>query len=304
VSFVGRISGLEVGAPASPLPIYKESWLQCLRRWALGIAWSSKPPRTLGVPATLWMVVAHYLDHGPGKAPLPDPDKALCWPDGLAGICGELDIETLLAAYAKGLFPFARIGPLKWWAPKNRMVVFPEQVHLTKRLRRLIRTKRFTVTFDRDFEAVMRACAEPRPGRPQLTWIGPKIQEVFAAAYRAGYAHSIEVWDEEGNLAGGIYGLAVGRVFFAESMFSRQRDASKVAFATLQCHLQHWGFVMNDGKHLTGHLSQLGHVLIPRERFNAILAEACAEPGKIGPWSVDVSLNVAAWDPKGGRVAA
>jgi leucyl/phenylalanyl-tRNA---protein transferase len=184
------------------------------------------------------------------------------------------------------------------------MVLFIEDFHIERNLRRRLKHKDFHVTFDRDFDAVMRACAEPRPGRPHLTWIREDIIEAFTRAHHAGLAHSIEVWDAAGELVGGAYGLGIGRVFFTESQFTRVRDASKVGFATLNCHLQRWGYVLNDGKHLTGYLSQLGFTLVPRHSFNALLAKACSEPGCEGRWSVDQSIDISRWNPRASELAA
>ena len=279
------------------------SWWQSLQRFVLGVLWSLKPPRLYGAPATLAMVAKHYAGLGPKRNGLPDADRALSFPDGLAGICAEMSVPILRAAYAKGLYPFAHVGPQKWWAPKERMALFIEDFHIEKTLRRRLRLKDFRVTFDQDFDAVIRACAAPRPGRLHLTWIRPDIIEAFTRAFDAGLAHSFEVWDRAGNLVGGGYGLAVGRVFFTESQFSRQRDASKVGFTVLNCHLQRWGYVLNDGKKLSGHLSQLGFKLVAKGAFNALLAEACREAGRDGRWTVDEALDVASWDPKTGLVA-
>jgi leucyl/phenylalanyl-tRNA--protein transferase len=193
-----------------------------------------------------------------------------------------MSVPTLKAAYVKGLFPLAHVGSQKWWAPAERMVSFPDSVHISKNVRRLLRVKQFVVTF------------EPRPGRAHLTWIRPAYQ----ALHDAGYAHSVEVWDRSGNLAGGLYGVAIGKVFFTESMFARQPDVSKVGLVTLSCHLQKWGFVLNDGKRDSAHLAKLGFRPIPRSRFNALLAEACSQPGRQGRWAVDSSIDVAQWDPK------
>ncbi len=270
----------------------------------LRVLWSLKSPRLYGVPATLAMVAKSYAGLGLKRGELPDPDRALRQPDGLAGICADISVATLKRAYAKGLFPLAHIGAQRWWAPSERMVLFIEDFHLEKNLRRRLRQKEFRVTFDQDFEEVMRACAEPRPGRVPLTWIGEETIEAYTRAFDAGLAHSVEVWDRAGNLVGGAYGLSIGRVFFTESQFSRQRDASKVGFATLNCHLQRWGYVLNDGKYLTGHLSQLGFTLVLRAAFNALLAKACREPGHDGRWSVDNRLDVAAWNPKAAMLAA
>lgn len=270
---------------------------QRLKRWALGLLWSVKPPRLWGVPGTLLTLAKHYAGLGPGPGNFPDPEHALRHPDGLAGICTDMSVEALLEGYAKGLFPLAHVGPQKWWAPAERMVCFPGEVHISKNVRRLLRIKQFTVTFDTDFAGVVAGCAEPRPGRVPLTWIRPDIVEAYQALYDAGYAHSVEVRDRSGALAGGLYGVAIGKVFVTESMFARQADASKVGFITLSYCLQRWGFVLNDGKRDSPHLRKLGFRLIPRSEFNALLANACAEPGKPGRWSVDRSLDISQWEP-------
>jgi leucyl/phenylalanyl-tRNA---protein transferase len=283
--------------PAPSLP-------RSLQRFALGVLWSLKPPRLFGVPATLAMVAKHYAGFVLGHRTLPDPNAALRRPDGLAGIAGELSVPVLRAAYARGLYPLAHIGPQKWWAPKERMALFIEDFHIGKTVRRRLKQQELSVTFDQDFDAVIQACAAPRAGRPHLTWIRADIVEAFTRAFHAGLAHSVEVWDREGELVGGAYGLSVGRVFFTESQFSRRRDASKVGFATLNCHLQRWGYVLNDGKLLNGHLSQMGFTLIPRGAFNALLAKACKDPGREGRWAVDPSVDVARWNPRSVRLAA
>ena len=265
---------------------------------------SLKPPRLYGLPGTLALLGKYYAGLGPRRGELPDPRQALRHPDGLAGICTTLSVATLKSAYAKGLYPFAHIGPQKWWSPKERMVLFIEDFHIERNLRRRLKQKEFSVSFDRDFDAVIRACAEPRTERLPLTWIRDDIIEAYTRAHHAGMAHSVEVWDEEGNLVGGAYGLAIGRVFFTESQFSRKRDASKVGFTTLNCHLQRWGFVLNDGKHLTGHLAQLGFTLVPRDSFNTLLAVACKAPSREGAWEVDQTIDIANWNPKLAAIAA
>ncbi|HXG79410.1 MAG TPA: leucyl/phenylalanyl-tRNA--protein transferase [Methyloceanibacter sp.] len=268
-----------------------------IRRAALALLWTLKPPRLWGVPGTLWVLAKHYAGLK-SKDRLPDPERALRHPDGLAGICTDLSAPTLLAAYRKGLFPLAHIGPQKWWAPAERMVSFPGSVHISKHVRRLLRNKQFRVTFDSAFGVVIRACAEPRPGKLPLTWIRPDIIEAYEALYEAGYAHSVEVWDRQGNLAGGLYGVAIGKAFITESMFARRTEASKVAFVVLSCHLQHWGFRLNDGKRYSEHLRSLGFRLIPRREFNTLLAQACSVPARPGHWSIDPELDVAQWEPQ------
>jgi leucyl/phenylalanyl-tRNA--protein transferase len=269
----------------------RESLDATLRRWALGLLWSLKPPRLYGVPPILGMLAKHHAGFGLARGALPDPDKALVHPDGLAGICTDLSVPTLMAAYAKGLFPFAHIGPQKWWAPRERTICRPEDIHIAKTTGRLLRLEQYDVTFDTAFGAVIRACAEPRPGRPHLTWIRPDIVDAYEALHHAGYAHSVEVWDHDGNLAGGLYGVAVGKAFVIESMFARQQDASKVGLITLSAHLQKWGFMFSDAKRDSDHLRRLGFTPMSRQEFNALMAKAASGADRPGPWSVDKSID-------------
>lgn len=291
------VDGADSYAPAedSEKPA-SESWPAWLRRIAMGLAWALKPPRTTDVPAVLYLLTRYFAGLGARKGELPNPDKALG--SGIAGICADLDVDTLLGAYRKGLYPFSHIGPQKWWAPKKRMILAFENFDMEKNLRRRIRNKHFDVTFDKDFEAVMRGCAEPRPGRPRLTWITPEIISAYCALFEAGHAHSVEVWDKEGKLVGGAYGVSIGGVFITESQFNRARDAAKVGFAMLNCHLQHWGYILNDGKNFTAHLHHVGFELIGRRQFGAILKRGRELPGHSGPWEIDDTLDVGNWDPK------
>jgi leucyl/phenylalanyl-tRNA--protein transferase len=297
VTLIDRQSPSLAARPASVAEgAAHESRGATLRRWILGLLWSLKPPRLYGVPATLALLAKHYAGLGLQPGALPDPDQALTYPDGLAGICTDLNVPTLVAAYAKGLFPFAHVGPQKWWAPRERMVLLSDHIHISKTVRRLLRLKQFEVTFDTAFGAVIRACAEPRSGRPGLTWIRPDIIAAYEALHDAGYAHSVEVWDRTGNLVGGLYGVAVGKAFVTESMFARQADASKIGLITLSAHLQKWGFVLNDAKRDSGHLRSLGFALMPRSEFTTLMARACSEPGRPGTWTVDTSIDVFQWN--------
>jgi leucyl/phenylalanyl-tRNA--protein transferase len=243
----------------------------------------SGSPGPFNVSAALAVFAKHFAAWRAKPGALPDPETALRHPEGLAGMCTDLRVPTMLAAYAKGLY----LADGKWWAPAERMVSFPENVHVSKRVWRLLQTQTYKVTLDRDFAAVIRACTP-----------GPDIAEGFAALHVAGHAHSVEVWDRSGRLAGGLYGLAIGRAFFTEKMFSRERDAANVGFVTLSCHLQHWGFALNDGKRVTGQLSQLGFTLVPRFAFNGLLSKAAAAPGRGGKWTTDEGLDAAQWNPK------
>jgi leucyl/phenylalanyl-tRNA--protein transferase len=211
--------------------LFRETPLETLERLALGAAWALKPPRHKMLPALarLWLTDLMAPDHA-----LPDPEADLA--DGLAGIVYDLSVPTLLGAYERGLYPFAHAGPLKWWSAPDRSVPFFDEFHFSNNQRRLMRQGRYTVTFDRDFENVITACAGRRSGRWHLTW----ITHAYAEAFDAGHAHSFEVWNEKGELAGGGYGLSVGAAFFAESQFSREPNTGKIGMAVLNWHLAKW----------------------------------------------------------------
>lgn len=174
--------------------------------------------------------------------------------------------RLLLAAYAQGIFPMAEPdGTIHWYAPDPRAVFELEGFHVPRRLARTVRSGRYEPAVNRDFEGVMRACAEPAPGREQ-TWISEAFVRVYGDLHRAGHAHSVEVY-REGRLAGGLYGVSLGGAFMGESMFSRERDASKVALVALVERLKARGFVLLDTQFMTGHLSRLGAVYIPLREY-------------------------------------
>lgn len=154
---------------------------------------------------------------------------------------------------------------------------------------------KFRVTMDEDFAGVVEACAAPRPGKLPLTWVTPRIMEAYWNAYKAGYAHSVEVWDADGRLVGGLYGMAIGKVFFGESQFSAVERTSKIALVALHRHLREWGFHVRDGKWMTPHLASFGFKGVPREEYRALLRRHVEEPGRVGRWSVDPSLDLSDW---------
>lgn len=265
-----------------------------LRQALLGTAYLMVPRRLSGL-LPLAAVTLRDLPRV-GRALIPEPSDALERPDGLCGLAGRIGVAELLEGYRRGMFVMSHIGPLKWWAPRHRMVLFFDKTHVEKNTRRLLRANRFRITFDRAFADVMRACARPRPGGTPLTWITPRIQSLFEEAHALGHAHSVEVWEGE-TLAGGVYGLAVGRVFFTESQFHTVRDASKVGFAVLNRHLQAWGFAFNDGKHPTRYLADSGMLPVTRDEFSRLTRCYCSQPGPVGRWSVDPRLVDDRWQP-------
>jgi leucyl/phenylalanyl-tRNA--protein transferase len=288
------------GAPADRrAALFRESLGETAERWTLGLAWALMPNRIAGLPGLAKLCFDEFL--APDYA-LPDPERALEQPPGLAGIVHDLTLPTLLAAYRRGLYPWAHIAPLKWWSPPQRSLLFFNELHMAKRLRRQMRQGTYTVTFDRDFEGVIKACAGHRAGRWHVTWITPKIMHVYAQAFDAGYGHSFEVWNERGELAGGGYGVAIGAAFVTESQFSHEPNTSKIGFSVLNWHLARWGFAFNDGKLMTPTCQDMGFREIPRVEFLARLAQVIKQPDRMGRWQVEADLaTVADWQPAENR---
>ena len=275
--------------------LFRETAMERLERWALGLAWPLTRDRIGGLPALARLWLADMIAPEDG---LPDPKRTL----NAAGLCGMvhgLSVDVLVAAYEQGLFTFAHVGPLKWVSPSERCVLFFDEMHIAKKLRRQMRQGRYTVTFDRYFADVIKACAGRRDGKWHVTWITPRIMRAYADLFDAGFVHSFEVWNEAGALVGGGYGVALGRVFFTESQFSREPNTSKIGFTALNWHLAKWGFRLNDGKWPTPTILDMGFRPIRRNAFLAELACATRRPGKSGTWTVEGDLRtVAAWQPE------
>lgn len=199
----------------------------------------------------------------------PDPSQAD--EDGLLAYGGNLEAETLLAAYSKGIFPwFSEENPILWWSPDPRMVLFPGDFHCSRRLGRRLRQPQYRFSWDEVFDEVIRTCAEiPRQGETG-TWILPEMLEAYSRLHQLGHAHSLEVW-EENELIGGLYGVLHKDVFFAESMFSRRRDGSKMALAKLVERAVNEGWKLIDCQFHTGHLESLGAREISRDEFLKLL---------------------------------
>lgn len=213
------------------------------------------------------------------------PPPFLAEPGGLLAVGGDLSVERLLLAYSMGIFPWYSEGdPVLWWSPDPRLLFFADTFHVTRRLARTLRQGRFAITLDSAFDEVVTACAAAwRPGQAG-TWITDDMKTAYGALHRAGYAHSIECW-RDGVLVGGMYGVSLGRCYFGESMFSRERDASKVALARMMDLLRAWGFAFLDAQMPTPHLLSLGGMTIPRREFLARLRDALRAPAKMGKWS-------------------
>lgn len=232
----------------------------------------------------------------------PDVRLALKEPDGLLAIGGDLSPDRLAAAYRHGIFPwFNHDQPILWWSPDPRAVLFPDQLKVSRSLRKTLRKSPFTVTADRAFSEVIEACSGPRDNdlnsngeNESGTWITEEMKLAYKQFHDAGFAHSVECWSDD-ELVGGLYGVAIGQVFFGESMFTRQTDASKVAFVYLVKQLVQWGFRLIDCQIYSSHLESLGAESISREKFTQLLNQYCEQPGKSGHWQIDkpeVLLNM------------
>ena len=218
----------------------------------------------------------------------PPVETALKDPNGLLAMGGDLSQDRLLEAYRHGIYPWFNPGePILWWSPDPRMVLVPDAVRVTRSLAKRIRNGGFELRVDTAFVRVMEACAAPRKDAAG-TWISPAMIAAYERLHRAGYAHSIESW-HDGELVGGLYGVAIGRMFYGESMFSRAPDASKVALVRLARQLQAWEFGLIDCQMETAHLASLGAQAIPRQAFTARLRELVNLPSRPGPWSFDAS---------------
>jgi leucyl/phenylalanyl-tRNA--protein transferase len=210
-------------------------------------------------------------------AVFPDPANALADPNGLLAFGGDLSPQRLVAAYTRGIFPWYSEGdPLLWWSPDPRCVFETDAVHRSHSLAKFLRRSTWQWSMDRAFEDVVRACAAPR-GDQQGTWITPDMVTAYTNLHLLGYAHSLEVWDGDA-LVGGLYGVAVGRMFSAESMFSRRTNASKVALHALAHTLRERGFPLIDAQVPNPHLLRMGAYNMPRARFLAELAHLVVEP--------------------------
>ncbi len=210
------------------------------------------------------------LDATDPTDPFPDPADAQQDPDGLLAVGGDLTPARLLNAYRRGIFPwFGEHDPILWWSPDPRMVLFPHKLYVSRSLNKTLRRKKFRISYDQAFSRVIRACAAPRKNEPG-TWISTDMVQAYEQLHQQGIAHSVEAWEGE-ELVGGLYGIALGRIFFGESMFSTVTAASKVAFVDLVNRLNQSGYELIDCQVYTQHLESLGAELIPRSTFQDLL---------------------------------
>ena len=228
-----------------------------------------------------------WLDHSSNV--FPSPDRALREPNGLLCAGGDLTPGRILTAYRQGIFPWFSAGePVLWWSPDPRMVLEPAQLKISRSLRRTLRRAQYEVRLDSCFPTVIRACAEITRKAQGGTWITRDMQAAYIRLHRAGYAHSVETW-MEGQLMGGLYGIAIGKMFYGESMFSLVSDTSKIALAHLARYLARQGFGLIDCQMTTPHLASLGAHEIPRSEFIERLRTLTAEDSHHERWPVNAA---------------
>lgn len=221
------------------------------------------------------------------------PSPNLAEEDGLLAIGGDLSPNRLLLAYQLGIFPwYNEEEPILWWSPNPRCVLYPAAIKISKSMKQLFKKQAFTVTFDNNFEQVVQQCQQrPRKGQDG-TWITDYMLDAYCKLWELGFAHSVEVWNQEQELVGGLYGVSIGSCFFGESMFSKVSNASKYGFITLVRQLNQWGINLIDCQIHTKHLESLGAIEISRKEF-LIELKQCIKLGTLqGKWTLNKQLNI------------
>ncbi|WP_020084414.1 leucyl/phenylalanyl-tRNA--protein transferase [Hyphomicrobium zavarzinii] len=272
----------------------RETWSKWIHRWILGLAYAARPGRIGDLPSLIWHSA---LDIARGGTVVPDASRTASRPDTFAGICRDISALTMIEAARKGFFAWAHCGPLKWWTREKRMALVFNEHKLEKRCLREMKKNAYRVSFDTAFETVVRECAAPRAYNwHTLTWITPLMQRLYRDLHRLGYAHSFEIWNADGKLVGGGFGISIGRVFLSDSLFSRERDVSKMVSSALYYHLAKWGYVLCDGRDYTPMQDAMGYREISRADYEAILAKHAHTGGRQGRWVAEADLaTVAQW---------
>ena len=238
-----------------------------------------------------------WLDPHDGTAAFPNVEDALQNPEGLLAAGGDLSTNRLLNAYRQGIFPWYEDGqPILWWSPNPRGVMHTDKFKISASLRKALRKHQWTVTFDGNFKKTVIACAAPR-NYARGTWITNEMTESYTALHQQGYAHSVELWNYRKHLIGGIYGVLIGKMFFGESMFSFETNASKIALAYLVTHLHHWGFPLLDCQLPSAHLASLGAEAVTRADYINAMTPLCNQQLNNFKWKLDETLDVPNWKP-------
>lgn len=239
------------------------------------------------------------LDPHASDEPFPPVEVAWTEPNGLLAFGGDLSPTRLINAYKSGIFPWYNPDePIYWWSPDPRSVLYPKNIHISKSLRRSIRSllnKGYKIRFDRDFAGVVQSCAAPRM-QSGGTWITNEMYLAYVRLHNLGIAHSVEIWNEKDQLVGGLYGIATGGVFSGESMFSKERDVSKISFVALAWHMQHWGYTLIDCQIANSHLSSMGAENISRKKYLQTLKTSRYFDN--GNWQYEQDSDLSRWQPE------
>ena len=231
-------------------------------------------------------IALYWIEPGSPADNFPPVSEALAQPDGLLCFGGDLGEERLLYAYEKGIFPwYSEDQPIMWWSPSPRCVIYPNEIVIRRSLRKTLRNAGYQFSMDRAFDDVIKACAAPRDEEGG-TWITMEMQQAYNQLHQHGHAHSVEIWQDD-ELVGGLYGVAIGQVFFGESMFSRQRDSSKVALVCLCQRLREHGFGLIDAQVTSGHLLSMGAREIDRPTFSSELGRLCRMENSLDLWQTE-----------------
>lgn len=268
-----------------------------LGRLALATAYWLKPQRVKHFPGLVAGLVGDRLVR---PAPIPDASRIRTSPPGFAGLANDLSTPVVLEAMARGFYPQGHWGSMKWWSPPERAIMDLASVHIAKRFRRTMRGSDMRIAFDTDFAGVIDGCAAPRdPSRPHLTWITPKARALYMRLHAEGHAHSVEVFDAEGKLVGGLFGVTIGPVFSALSMFHIADNASKFAIVSLYHHLADAGFTTVDHQIMSPWVEALGGTVLQRGEYEALLARPAQTTLGTGQWQAKFSLaDTAGWSPE------
>lgn len=274
--------------------LFRENALHKTCRIVCGTIWALAPER-IGLLLPLLRLWLRDLRDGGMRVPHAATPPL---PGGYVGMVRDLSVSTLVEAYRRGFFTSGHFGPLKWVSPAERCVLDFRDLHIGKDVRRLMRQGRYRVTFDTAFDRVIASCAQRRGRFRRLTWITPRIMRAYADLHDAGHAHSYEVWNANGELVGGGYGVSIGRIFFGESQFYRERNASKIATTMLIWHLARWGYALADAKTTATAMHDLGFKVVSRAAFRRLLSHACAPAARTGRWKSEAcTKTVSEWKP-------
>lgn len=278
--------------------IKPETLVRRLTRYVLSVAYVMKPKRIIMVPHLLLLVAKHYLTPK-SRRTLPNNDDFIPGPEGIVGVVHDTSPMGILEGLRAGMHPAGHVMPLKWLAPRERSVLAPQDLHIEKRLARLLRQDKFKISLDRDPMGVMDACGAPRPGRPPLTWVTPTMKAIQMDLFHAGIMHSLEVRDQDGKLVGGVFGYAVDDIFMAQSLFHTASNAGKVAMVALMSQLAEWEFTAADCDYLTTFQSGRGFKNVSRGALASM--QTGERKGPFGLWNYNSDFDLGRWNPAEGK---